>query len=183
MRLFPALFLHSTELPFPLKIPPTYLSSLRLVFACYPPPCFWLCSKGRGVLTSFFLFVCMEDGLEMQKSAHSKLTALVARLRCQLNLWLKGRNKSQSLVHLHRYSARGERYNQGPCYQLFTLSVNQSLKAYAHSWRHYWQVALDFSLTTGLQSEQLFPDHFFLPHQHHRPAFPCDHLLCCLFVL
>lgn len=48
---------------------------------------------------------CVQDAAGI--SYEQTCASLMARLRSQLNLCLKGCNKSQSPVHLHRCSARG----------------------------------------------------------------------------
>lgn len=72
---------------------------------------------------------------------HTQAESQMAWLRCQLHLWLKDYNQTQSPLCYVFYFARGERYNQGPCQQPFTLPVSQSPAAGTHSWRRRWQVA------------------------------------------
>lgn len=78
-----------------------YLSPLRFFFF---QNCLWLYSRDRCVF-GFLVIHCVQGGAEI--SYEQTCASLLARLRSQLNLWLKGCNKSQSPVHLHRCSARG----------------------------------------------------------------------------
>ncbi|KAJ4941762.1 hypothetical protein JOQ06_011636 [Pogonophryne albipinna] len=77
-----------------------------------PEPCVGCVPQEAFVYVAIFVGTERVVGAESSSKQHA---SRVAWLRCQLNLWLKGCNKSQSPFHSGFYSARGERYNQGPC--------------------------------------------------------------------
>lgn len=98
-------------------------------------------TAGTVVFMCVFNVVIGLDGNTHSNSRGDGPESQMAWLRCQLHLRLKDYNKTQSPLHCVFYFARGERYNQGPCQQPFTLPVSQSPAACTRSWRHHWQVA------------------------------------------